>query len=93
MTCVTEGGNPLPTLLWLRNGLPLNERSMLDQIAEASEAAEAASGANAAGAAIGGSKCNDEESKCTFGLSSLGIQIRNMKIDFNTGGTWRRVMQ
>ena len=64
MTCVTEGGNPLPTLLWLRNGLPLNERSMLDQI----DAAEAAS-ANAAGAATaGGSKCNDEEAKCTFGL-------------------------
>ena len=67
MTCVTEGGNPLPTLLWLRNGLPLNERSMLDQI-DASEAAEAGS-ANAAGATIGGSKCNDEEAKCTFGLS------------------------
>ena len=67
MTCVTEGGNPLPTLLWLRNGLPLNERSMLDQI-DASEATEAGS-ANAAGATIGGSKCNDEEAKCTFGLS------------------------
>lgn len=67
MTCVTEGGNPLPTLLWLRNGLPLNERSMLDQI-DASEDAEAGS-ANAAGATIGGSKCNDEEAKCTFGLS------------------------
>ena len=67
MTCVTEGGNPLPTLLWLRNGLPLNERSMLDQI-DASEAAEAGS-ANDAGATIGGSKCNDEEAKCTFGLS------------------------
>ena len=69
MTCVTEGGNPLPTLLWLRNGLPLNERSMLDQI-DASEAAEAGS-ANAVGATIGGSKCNDEEAKCTFGLSLL----------------------
>ena len=69
MTCVTEGGNPLPTLLWLRNGLPLNERSMLDQI-DASEDAEAGS-ANAAGATIGGSKCNDEEAKCTFGLSLL----------------------
>ena len=69
MTCVTEGGNPLPTLLWLRNGLPLNERSMLDQI-DASGAAEAGS-ANAAGATIGGSKCNDEEAKCTFGLSLL----------------------
>ena len=70
MTCVTEGGNPLPPLLWLRNGLPLNERSMLDQI-DASEAAEAGS-ANAAGAATaGGSKCNDEEAKCTFGLSLL----------------------
>ena len=69
MTCVTEGGNPLPTLVWLRNGLPLNERSMLDQI-DASEAAEAGS-ANAAGATIGGSKCNDEEAKCTFGLSLL----------------------
>ena len=69
MTCVTEGGNPLPTLLWLRNGLPLNERSMLDQI-DASEAAEAGS-ANAAGATIGGSKCNDEEAKCPFGLSLL----------------------
>ena len=68
MTCVTEGGNPLPTLVWLRNGLPLNERSMLDQI-DASEAAEAGS-ANAAGATIGGSKCNDEEAKCTFGLST-----------------------
>ena len=68
MTCVTEGGNPLPTLVWLRNGLPLNERSMLDQI---DAAAEAAASANAAGAATaGGSKCNDEEAKCTFGLST-----------------------
>ena len=32
MTCLTEGGNPLPTLVWLRNGLPLKERSLLDQI-------------------------------------------------------------
>ena len=32
LTCLTEGGNPLPTLVWLRNGLPLKERSMLDQI-------------------------------------------------------------
>ena len=79
MTCVTEGGNPLPTLLWLRNGLPLNERSMLDQI-DASEAAEAGS-ANAAGATIGGSKCNDEEAKCTFGLSLLH-PLRKKRIFF-----------
>ena len=32
LTCLTEGGNPLPTLVWLRNGLPLKERSLLDQI-------------------------------------------------------------
>ena len=81
MTCVTEGGNPLPTLLWLRNGLPLNERSMLDQI-DASEDAEAGS-ANAAGATIGGSKCNDEEAKCTFGLSlSLLHPLRKKWIFF-----------
>ena len=30
LNCITEGGNPLPTLTWLRNGLPLNERSMLE---------------------------------------------------------------
>ena len=24
-------------------------------------------------------------------LSQLGVQIRNMKMVFNTGGTWRRV--
>ena len=72
MTCVTEGGNPLPTLLWLRNGLPLNERSMLDQI----DAAEQAASANAAGAATaGGSKCIDEEAKCTFGLSSSSAEV------------------
>ena len=70
MTCVTEGGNPLPTLVWLRNGLPLNERSMLDQIDAAAAEAKATATANAAGAATaGGSKCNDEEAKCTFGLS------------------------
>ena len=23
----------------------------------------------------------------------LGVKVRNMKIDFNTGGTWRRVGQ
>ena len=22
----------------------------------------------------------------------LGVQVRNMKMDFNTGGTWRRAM-
>ena len=71
MTCVTEGGNPLPTLVWLRNGLPLNERSMLDQIDAAAAEAKATATANAAGAATaGGSKCNDEEAKCTFGLST-----------------------
>jgi hypothetical protein len=30
LTCITEGGNPLPDLTWLRNGLPLRERTMLD---------------------------------------------------------------
>ena len=23
----------------------------------------------------------------------LGVKVRNMKMDFNTGGTWRRVRQ
>ena len=30
LTCLTEGGNPLPELTWLRNGIPLRERSLLD---------------------------------------------------------------
>ena len=25
--------------------------------------------------------------------STLGVKVRNMKMDFNTGGTWRRVRQ
>ena len=25
------------------------------------------------------------------GKSILGVKVRNMKMDFNTGGTWRRV--
>ena len=24
-------------------------------------------------------------------MFSLGVKVRNMKMDFNTGGTWRRV--
>ena len=23
---------------------------------------------------------------------NLGVKVRNMKMDFNTGGTWRRAM-
>lgn len=30
LTCITDGGNPLPDLTWLRNGLPLKEKSLLD---------------------------------------------------------------
>ena len=26
-------------------------------------------------------------------IESLGVQVRNMKMDFNTGGTWRQVRQ
>ena len=26
-------------------------------------------------------------------LSTLGVKVRNMKMDFNTRGTWRRVEQ
>ena len=28
-----------------------------------------------------------------FSVPSLGVKVRNMKMDFNTGGTWRRVGQ
>ena len=28
-----------------------------------------------------------------FTTFSLGVKVRNMKMDFNTGGTWRRVGQ
>ena len=28
-----------------------------------------------------------------FGGFGLGVKVRNMKIDFNTGGTWHRVGQ
>ena len=27
------------------------------------------------------------------GKSSVGVKIRNLKVDFKTGGTWRRVRQ
>ena len=30
LTCITEGGNPLPKLSWLRNGLLLEERTLLE---------------------------------------------------------------
>ena len=26
------------------------------------------------------------------GMYSLGVKIRNLKVDFKTGGTWRRAM-
>ena len=26
-------------------------------------------------------------------IQTLGVQVRNMKMDFNTGGTWRQVKQ
>ena len=26
-------------------------------------------------------------------VSTLGVKIRNLKVDFKTGGTWRRVGQ
>ena len=29
LTCITDGGNPLPKLSWLRNGLLLEERTLL----------------------------------------------------------------
>ena len=32
LTCITEGGNPLPKLSWLRNGLLLEERTLLEGI-------------------------------------------------------------
>ena len=25
--------------------------------------------------------------------AGIGVKVRNMKMDFNTGGTWRRVRQ
>ena len=28
-----------------------------------------------------------------FGQYVLGVKVRNMKMDFNTGGTWHRVGQ
>ena len=31
LTCSTDGGNPLPTLTWLRNDIPLRERSILEK--------------------------------------------------------------
>ena len=31
LTCLTEGGNPLPTLTWLRNDIPLRERTLLEK--------------------------------------------------------------
>ena len=34
--------------------------------------------------------CSKQRRCC---LARLGVQIRNMKMDFNTGGTWRRVGQ
>ncbi len=34
LTCITDGGNPLPKLSWLRNGVPLQESSMLQPESE-----------------------------------------------------------
>ena len=31
LTCSTDGGNPLPTLTWLRNDIPLRERSLMEE--------------------------------------------------------------
>ena len=31
LTCSTDGGNPLPTLTWLRNDIPLRERSLMEK--------------------------------------------------------------
>ena len=41
---------------------------------------------------------NSVESDCTLSIRyiyifNLGVKVRNLKMDFNTGGTWRRVGQ
>ena len=32
-----------------------------------------------------------DKDELLINVSNLGVKVRNMKMDFNTGGTWRRV--
>ena len=36
---------------------------------------------------------NCDQDKPKFDASKIGVKVRNMKMDFNTGGTWRQVGQ